>query len=91
MRMDSSFEIPSHAVARRVGDDMVILDLVEGRYLTLDPVGGRIWELLSEGRTLDELCARMLDEYDVARERLEADIVRLVGELSAQGLVEKRQ
>ena len=91
MTMDSSFDIPSHAVARRVGDDTVILDLAGGQYLTLDPVGGRIWELLSEGRTLGELCSRMLDEYDVTREQLEADIVRLVGELSGHGLVEERR
>ena len=91
MTMDRSFEIPSHAVARRVGDDMVILDLAGGQYLTLDPVGARIWELLGEGLTLGELSSRMLDEYDVTREQLETDIVRLVGELSAHGLVEKRQ
>lgn len=90
MTLNRAFEIPAHAVARRVGDDLVILDLTGGRYLSLDPVGARIWELIGEGRTLGEVCSAMEEEYDVSRERLEEDVLKLAGELSAEGLVEER-
>lgn len=90
MTMDSTFEIPAHAVGRWVGKDMVILDLAQGRYLTLDPVGGRIWELLGEGMNLAELCSAMESEYDVVRDALEMDVRVFVRELSAQRLLAER-
>jgi hypothetical protein len=74
-------------MARTVGDETVILDLATGTYFGLDPVGARIWELLGEGMTLAEVCDRMLEEYEVAREELERDTLKLAQDLAAQGLV----
>ena len=91
MTPDSHFEIPARTVARQVGDDMVILDMTGGRYLSLNPVGARIWELLAEGRSIRGICDGMVEEYDVPREVLEQDVLRLAGELVGEGLVEERQ
>jgi hypothetical protein len=74
-------------MARSVGDETVILDLATGTYFGLDPVGARIWQLMGEGKTLAEICDLMLDEYEVSREELERDTLRLAEELAAQGLV----
>jgi hypothetical protein len=74
-------------MARTVGDETVILDLATGTYFGLDPVGARIWELLGEGKTLVEVCDQMLEEYEVAREELERDTLKLAQDLAAQGLV----
>lgn len=79
--------IPSHVMARQVGDEMVILDLDTGTYFGLDPVGARVWALLSEGKTVGETREAMLDEFDVGRERLEQDMNELLDKLSGQGLI----
>ncbi len=87
MTLTDKLTIPQQVMTRTVGDETVILDLATGTYFGLDPVGARIWELLSEGKTLAEVCDRMLDEYDVSREQLELDALRLAQELAEQGLV----
>ncbi len=87
MKLTDKLTIPQQVMTRTVGDETVILDLATGTYFGLDPVGARIWELLSEGKTLAEVCDRMLDEYDVSREQLELDALRLAQELAEQGLV----
>jgi hypothetical protein len=74
---------------RSVGDETVILNLESGTYYGLDPVGARMWQLLGEGKSLGELCEIMLEEYDVARERLEADLLNLAEELANNGLVDR--
>ena len=74
-------------MARLVGEEIVILDLAAGTYFGLDPVGARIWQLMGEGRTLAEICATMLEEYEVEREQLEVDVLRLAAELLERGLV----
>jgi hypothetical protein len=81
MRGNAKLTIAARAVAREVGDEVVILDLDTGIYYGLDCVGARIWNLLSSGRTLDEVCETILAEYEVERSRLESDVDRLFVQL----------
>ncbi|MGE5155684.1 MAG: PqqD family protein [Bdellovibrio bacteriovorus] len=87
MNLTERISIPPEVMARTVGDEAVILDLASGTYYGLDPVGARIWELLGEGKTLGEVCDRLLEEYEVTREELERDTLRLAQELLDQGLI----
>ena len=75
------------AIASAVGDETVILHLKNGAYYGLDAVGTRIWEMLKEGSSPADICARMADEYNVAPDVLEADVRRLLGELQASEIV----
>lgn len=88
--MDPSFDIPATVVSRRVGDEVMILDLESGTYFGLDPVGARVWELMREGRTLAGICEALMGEYAVGREVLERDVRRLAAGLEAEKLVEAR-
>ena len=92
MAMSSRVTIRPDVLARNVGDETVILDLGSGTYFGLDPVGARIWSLLDngsgEGRSLNDVRDAMLAEFDVSREVLERDLVRLAESLRAQKLIE---
>lgn len=88
MNLSDKFTIPTQVMARTVGDETVILDLASGTYYGLDPVGARMWQLLADGKSLGEVCDVMFGEYDVARDVLEADAVRLLSELCGRGLVQ---
>ena len=87
MNLSDKVAIPTQVMARTVGDETVILDLASGTYYGLDPVGARMWQLMADGQTLAAICDTMLDEYEVAREALEGDILRLTEELHVKGLV----
>jgi hypothetical protein len=87
MKLTDKVVIPTQVMARQVGDETVILDLASGTYFGLDPVGARIWQLMGDGKTLAEICEKMLEEYEVEREQLETDVLRLTGELLERGLV----
>ena len=75
-------------LARSVGDETVLLDLASGTYFGLDRVGARVWTLFQRGVTLGEICDTLVAEYDVVRDRLETDVLRLTGELHAQRLID---
>lgn len=79
--------ISPQVIARDVGDQLIILELTSGTYFGLDAVGTRIWQLLREGKSPAELCEIVVDEYDVSREELERDIIKLLEELSTRELV----
>lgn len=65
----------------------MLLDFEAGVYYGLDPVGTRMWELLSDGQSLDDVATAMTAEYDIDRDTLLVDLGRLVDELAARGLV----
>jgi len=87
MNLTDNIIVSSQAVARQLGDEMVILHLGSGTYFGLDVVGARIWQLMGEGKSLNEICNIVLDEYEVSREDIERDIVALTKDLLAQDLV----
>ena len=52
-------------ISAKVGDEIVMMSAEEGKYIGLNDVGARIWELLDEPQTRDALQARLLEEFDV--------------------------
>ncbi len=75
------------AAESAVGDETVILNLVNGTYYGLDPVGTRIWALLKDGVATPEICRRLADEYDIDLVTIEADARTFLGDLEAQGIL----
>ena len=73
--------------ARLFDDELVILNLAKGEYFALDALGARLWAGLQAGRSVEEIAADVVAEYDVASDRALADLVALGEELVAQGLM----
>jgi hypothetical protein len=90
MNLPDSVTIPADVMSRQVGDECVLLHLATGNYYGLDPVGTRLWRLMSEAHTPADACEILLQEYDVEPARLQADIRKLLDDLAARGLVQLR-
>ena len=73
---------------QEVGGEAVLLNLASESYFGLDPVGTRIWVLLTEDATLQRAFDILCDEYEVEPERLQADLLGLVDKLAEAGLVQ---
>ena len=50
-------------------------------------MGTRFWQLLDAGSDLDDAVNQLLSQYEVDEETLRADLLRLLAELQAAGLV----
>jgi hypothetical protein len=87
MDLSNTVNISPQAMTRRVGEEMVILDLATGSYLGLDPLGARIWQLITQRNTLAAVLDAVVAEYEVDRETAANDLLALIGEMRAHGLV----
>ena len=87
MNDDLRYDVPAHVVARDVGGETILLDLEEGGYFGLDPLGARIWMGLSEGRAPAQIRADLLNDYDVSDDQLRGDMDALIGDLLEKGLL----
>jgi hypothetical protein len=74
-------------VSRRVGEELVLLDLRRGTYFGLDEIGSRFWSLLGEGGDLPSIATTIAAEYDASPLAIERDLHALVEALRAEGLV----
>lgn len=59
---------------------------VNGLFI-LTESGARIWELLTEERSEDEICDTLESEYDAPRDTIAADVRELIEKLREAGLV----
>jgi hypothetical protein len=75
-------------VSSDLGGEVAILDLKAGVYYGLDAVGARIWSLIQEPRTVNEIRNILLEEYEVEPERCERDLLVLLQRLANEGLIE---
>jgi hypothetical protein len=75
-------------VSSDLGGEVAILDLKAGVYYGLDAVGARIWSLIQEPRTVNEILNILLEEYEVEPERCERDLLVLLQRLAEEGLIE---
>lgn len=79
---------PAPSVHTRVFDgELVILDMRGGEYLSLDPIGSRLWSALTVGRSIRETAEEIVGEYDVELEQATADLQALADELVDRGLL----
>jgi hypothetical protein len=79
-----------HQVSSDLGEEVAILELGAGMYYGLNEVGARIWELVQEPRTVGEIQAVILDEYEVAPASGKRDVLALLQQLADSRLVEVR-
>jgi hypothetical protein len=76
-----------NAMARTVGDDLVILDVRSGRYFELNDVGSLVWERLEHEVDVESLVDAVAAEFDAPRDVVFHDVEVLLGDLIKAGLV----
>lgn len=75
-------------LVQELDGEAVLLDLKSGNYFGLDEVGTRFWTLLTTEPSPQVAFDQLLTEYDVAPDRLRADLEDLLKRLLEHRLVE---
>lgn len=79
--------VPAHVLIRFLDQESVLLNLNTEKYFGLDPVGTRMWQLLTSAPTIEAAYAQLLEEFDVDAETLRSDLTQLLGNLVEAGLI----
>lgn len=84
---DTSIQ-PSSRVVRseaiiftELDDSVVMMDVEQGRYYELDPVGARVWALAESGPRVVEVCEALVTEYEVVPEICYDEMCAFLNEL----------
>lgn len=81
------FKVSEDVVFRDVAGEAVLLDLASGMYFGLNDIGTRIWHLIADHGSADEIVATLLTEYEVDESHLRKDVDALIHQLIEKGLL----
>jgi hypothetical protein len=76
------------ALAATLSDGAVLLNLRTKRYYSLNETGTRIWQLLLEGRTEEEIVQTLTAEYDVEATIANQEMQTVIASLRDSALIE---
>lgn len=86
---------PSEPVVRRpaipsteLRDETVLLSLEQQSYFSMRATSQRIWQLLEQPRTLQQLLDALLLEYEVDPRQCEREVTAFMDSLWAAGLIQ---
>ena len=80
-------------ILRTVSDDNLVVPIGDASVdfksiIKLNETGVFLWKFLEEGSTVDEMTAKMLEEYDADEELVRADFLAFCEKLEDAGIIE---
>jgi hypothetical protein len=81
-------KVVKDVIFQELEGEAVLLNMQTGIYFGLNPVGTRIWRLLSKHGEVKTVARMLLDEYDIAEEQLLTHLFDFIENLKSKGLVE---
>jgi hypothetical protein len=89
--INSTVVVADDVVSCDLDGEAAILNLKDGVYYGLDPVGARIWNLIQKPKKINEILQVLLDEYDIDKEQCMMDIIELIEQLLENRLVDVKE
>jgi hypothetical protein len=74
-----------------IDDSIVMLDLEQSTYFSVNSSGRVLWRLLSTGTTKAELAAALVENFGISGQDAERDVSAFLAELEAAKLVESER
>lgn len=79
--------VTGNVLTQLIDGEMVILNLENEEYFTLDQIATRFWEVVLENGPGDAALETLLEEYEVERSKLEEDMGRWLDRMLELGLL----
>ena len=87
MNYDTVVSRSADHVSSDLGGEEVILNLENGVYYGLDPVGAHVWNSMEEPQSIAALRDAVVEVFDTTPEECGPDLLRLLAEMEREGLV----
>ncbi|MFD1707983.1 lasso peptide biosynthesis PqqD family chaperone [Siminovitchia sediminis] len=71
-----------------MGAEKVMLSIQKGKYYNLGETGGRIWELMKEPISVQQLVSSLLEDFQVDKATCEDQVLSFLSQLIMEDLIE---
>jgi hypothetical protein len=74
-------------IAGQVDKELVMMSVDRGLYYGLDAIGADIWQRLAQPLRVADLCAQLVQEYEVEEAECAADVLAMLNDMATDGLI----
>ncbi|MCX6307170.1 MAG: lasso peptide biosynthesis PqqD family chaperone [Bacteroidetes bacterium] len=74
-------------ISSKMDDEVVMMNIEKGNYYGLNPVAAEIWEMLTEPMTVQAICDRLMEEFDVDQDTCQNEVIAYVEKLFNESLI----
>ena len=74
-------------LSARVGDEIMMMSPEHGKYIGVNEVGARIWELIEAPRDVATVCEELQREFEVSPEVCRAEVDSFLAEMEKHGAI----
>jgi hypothetical protein len=85
--MGDCFIRSSAVISAKLDDDLVLLSLEQDKYFGSGTVGGRIWALLAERKSTQQIIDELVEEFEVTESRCFEEVSEFLEVMVRAGLV----
>ena len=90
LSMDSVVQRAEGFVTAEIDNEVAMLSIEQGTCYGLNKVGSHVWNLIEDPKRIAEICDDLLKKFEVERSVCEQQVLDLLEELRAEGLVQAR-
>jgi hypothetical protein len=89
MTLDPSTTIvrTADAIATEIDGEIVLINIEDGKYFGLDPVGSEIWRRLESPKRVDALCDELKAHFEGDPDTIERETLTFLDQLSDSKLL----
>ena len=84
---DAYLRRKEEVIAQENSGALVLFNMDDGQYYSLNEIGGRIWELCDGSRSVRQVVSILCEEYDGPAEIVHSDALELLEELVLEGML----
>ena len=86
--MNLKWQVNPEVLSSKIDEEAILMSFEAESYFGLDPVGSRIWELISEKPvTAAELVVLLMEEFEVDEKTCHADVQLFIDDMSSKKLI----
>ena len=74
---------------RAIDGEVVAIDVPSSTYLSANPAGAILWQMLATGATQHDLAARLVEMFGIDPGLATSDVAAFVDDLTQRGLLER--
>ena len=75
-------------IGSKIGDELMLMDLVSGDYININQAGAAIWEHIDEQPIkVSDICSALMDKFEVEKSLCEKDTVNYLQKMYDKGFI----
>ena len=81
------WQISPEILHSKIDEEVILMSIEADSYFGLDPIASRIWELLEQPLSVEELVEKLMEEYEVDADTCQQDVQALLEDMQGRGLI----